>query len=179
MADALLCCKFLSSIEYSASHVVKQQRPPHRSSFVCSDEHFPKSGGSNIDLLSPLTSPLLLDMVGKMPLRKRFWSVNAGLVGGYWESHVHGSWIHRGVEDEKFRMRKYVFNQLHQKYRDDFEKRGDVRVPIGGKKRLAILLHWIAPAPSRYCSTFTFPRSVRDTFFLGLLSSSELSESAS
>ena len=68
MTDALLCCEFLSSIEYSASHVVKQQRPTRRSNFVCSDEHFPKSGGSVIDLLLALTNPLLLDMVCEKPL---------------------------------------------------------------------------------------------------------------
>ena len=44
---------------------------------------------------------------------------------------------------QKFRMHKHVFNQLHQKYRDDFEKCDDVRPPINGKKRLAILLHWL------------------------------------
>ena len=129
---------------------MKRQRCARRSSFVCRDERFPKSGGSPIamDLLSPLTNPLLVDMVSEMPLKRRFWSVNAGLVSGYWESHVQGSWIHLGVEDqeyfEKFRMHKYVFNQLHQKYGGTFEKRGNVRVPIDGKKRLAVLLHWLA-----------------------------------
>ena len=34
-----------------------------------------------------------------------------------------------------------VFNQLHQKYGDDFQKRNNVRILIDGKKQLAILLH--------------------------------------
>ena len=45
MADALVCRKFLLSIEYYAPHVVQQQRPTRRSSFVFGDvfgnEYFP------------------------------------------------------------------------------------------------------------------------------------------
>ena len=55
----------------------------------------------------------------------------------------------RDVEDEKyvdkFRMPKYLFNQLHRKYGRPLEKSNTgMGTPIPGKKRLAILLHWLA-----------------------------------
>lgn len=112
------------------------------------DENVFHFASSNFSTFSKIV-PFLSDFATDYPLPRRFWSLNVPDEGGYWERQVQGSWVRRGVEEEKFvakfRVEKYVFNQLHQKYGAELEKEvTNMRSTIPGRKRLAILLHWLA-----------------------------------
>ena len=102
------------------------------------------------------SSPQFIRQLGKLKLKRRFWC--APRRRGFWESDVHGSWTEVGrrypdSEDSQyvvcFRMSKGVFLAVcnlygHLLHREDT----GLRKAVSQEKRMAIVVYWLAHAPS-------------------------------